>query len=221
MVTEKKQFFLVPEKIISSESSASFQASLLFCDIRGFTHLLENTPVQQAFSFIESFLFTMASIVVREGGSVNNLTGDGFLAQFGIGLRSEDHALRAVNAAVQMRAGLMAINKERHLLKEPTIAIGIGIHTGTVAGGNVKLGARRSFLLIGDSINLAARIESLTKSFAVDILVSGQTYDAVKAHFQFLAMPPRAVKGKAEPVATYWIPPHVKVSRTYDPESLP
>lgn len=219
-MTDKKQFFLVPERVISSESSASFQASLLFCDIRGFTHLLELLPAQEAYSFIESFLYNMASVVVQEGGSVNNLTGDGFLAQFGIGLSSDDHALRAVNAAIRMRSKLTDINKERHLRREPTIAIGIGIHSGVVAGGNVRLGARRTFLLIGDSINLAARIESLTKTFAVDVLVSSQTYDLVKHHFQMLAMPSRAVKGKSETVQTYWIPPHAQVYRNYEKEVL-
>jgi adenylate cyclase len=220
-MTEKKQFFLVPEKFNSSASSASFEATLLFCDIRGFTSLLERIPAEEAYKFIESFLYEMAAVVVREGGSVNNLTGDGFLAQFGIGLSSKDHALRAVNAAIQMRSHLIAINRETHLRKGATIMMGIGIHSGVVAGGNVRLGARRTFLLIGDAINLAARIEGLTKSFAVDILLSAVSYEMVKDQFQFLAMPSRAVKGKSESVTTYWIPPHVKVSRTYDLEPLP
>lgn len=219
-MSEKKPFFLVPERVISSDSSASFQVSLLFCDIRGFTHLLEHLPAQEAYVFIESFLYTMASVVVQEGGSVNNLTGDGFLAQFGIGLNSDDHALRAVNAAIRMRSKLTDINKERHVRREPTITMGIGIHSGVVAGGNVRLGARRTFLLIGDSINLAARIEGLTKAFAVDILVSSQTYDLVKSQFQLLAMPSRAVKGKSESILTYWVPPHAKVVRTYEKEAL-
>lgn len=219
-MSDQKSFSLVSEKILSADSSDSFQVTLLLCDIRGFTHLLEHTEAKEAFGFIEKFLMRMSAAVLEEGGSVNNLTGDGFLAQFGIGLATNDHAQRAVNAAIKMRSILAEINQDRHLNKKPTVAIGLGIHSGTVAGGIIRTGARRTFLLIGDSINLATRIEGLTKAFAVDILVSLQTYELVKTQFQFLRMPNRLVKGKSESVATFWIPPHVKVNRTYEMEIL-
>lgn len=182
--------------------------------------MLNHLPAQEGFVFIENFLREMTEAVLLEGGSVNNLTGDGFLAQFGIGLEGNDHFFRAVNCAMEMRARLLSINRERHLRKEPTISIGVGIHSGHVAGGTIRLGARRSFLLIGDSINLAARIEGLTKEFAVDILVSEKTYERARSQFQFLALPARAVKGISEKVVTYWIPPHVKPIRNYPQESL-
>ena len=168
-------------------------------------------PINSIFTFPKASFKTLP---------IKCCTGDGFLAQFGIGLNSDDHALRAVNAAIRMRSKLTDINKERHVRREPTITMGIGIHSGVVAGGNVRLGARRTFLLIGDSINLAARIEGLTKAFAVDILVSSQTYDLVKSQFQLLAMPSRVVKGKSESILTYWVPPHAKVVRTYEKEAL-
>lgn len=182
--------------------------------------MLNHLPAQEGFAFIENFLREMTEAVLLEGGSVNNLTGDGFLAQFGIGHEGNDHAFRAVNCAIEMRTRLLAINRERHVRKEPTISIGVGIHSGQVAGGTIRLGARRSFLLIGDSINLAARIEGLTKDFAVDILVSEKTYERARMQFQFLAMPARSVKGISDKVVTFWIPPNVKSSRNYPQESL-
>ncbi len=211
----------VPPAIARVDASAALECTVLFCDIRGFTRLLEHTPPKDAFSLIETFLRSLTSAVIAEGGSVNNLTGDGFLAQFGIGLADHTHALRAVNCAIEMRGRLKTLNLERHLGHVGTFAIGVGINTGTIAGGEIRLGDHTSFLLIGDAINLASRIESLTKEFALDLLISAATYSQVQSHLTCLAMPPRAVKGRTEKLATYWIPPHARPVRSYSLQSIP
>lgn len=199
----------------------AFEATVFLCDIRGFTRLLERTAPAEGFRLVQKFLERLTAAVVEEGGRVNNLTGDGFLAQFGGGGADDSrHALRAVNCAIEMRARLQALNLQRHVVKDPTIAVGIGVHTGQVAGGTVRVGGYSSFLLIGDTVNVAARIESLTKIFAVDILLSAQTYARIRDRFTCLTMPPRPVKGKTDELATFWIPPHAKPFRTYDAPAL-
>ncbi len=203
------------EDSLSFSAPAMYSSTVLFCDIRGFTRLLDHANPKEAFLFIEEFLLGLTSAVIEEGGTVNNLTGDGFLAEFGIGFRSDKHALRAVNSAINMRSRLKEINQHRHIIKNATFNVGIGIHSGSIAGGSVRLGKNSSFLLIGDTINVASRIESLTKDFAVDILISEATAELVKNQLQLLQMPQRAVKGKSEKLQTFWLPPHVKAVRSY------
>lgn len=194
---------------------ALYSSSVLICDIRGFTHLLQDSNPKEAFLFIEEFLFGLTSAVLDEGGTVNNLTGDGFLAQFGIGLAKSNHALHAVNSAIVMRERLKQINQKRHMVKNATFNVGIGIHSGLIAGGHVRLGTNSSFLIIGDTINVASRIEELTKQFAVDILISESTAELVMNQVQLLKMPSRAVKGKSEKLHTFWLPPHAKVVKSF------
>lgn len=206
---------------MENDRSASFVSTVLLCDIRGFTRLLEHLAPNEAFSFVDRFLEDLTSAVANEGGSVNNLTGDGFLAQFGLGLNDNLHALRAVNCAIEMRATLRKINQERHLEKKATVNLGVGLHSGVIAGGKVTLKGYSSFLIIGDTINVASRIEGLTKTFAVDILLSRETGDLVKPYFNLLTMPPRSVKGKSATLETYWLPPHAKPVRPYNQETQP
>ncbi|MBC7691274.1 MAG: adenylate/guanylate cyclase domain-containing protein [Methylotenera sp.] len=214
-MSEESWFASVPKTLASVGPSTTFQSTVLVCDIRGFTQLLEKTTPEDAFQFIEKFLHSLTLAVIQEGGSVNNLTGDGFLAQFGIGLFDDSHALRAVNCAIELRQRLQKLNRELHIARDTTFRIGIGLHSGVIAGGHVQLGHFSSFLIVGDTINVAARIESLTKDFAVDILLSSATFDKVKDHHKFMPMAPRAVKGKSEMLATYWIPPQAKTLRNY------
>jgi adenylate cyclase len=168
-------------------------------------------PVE-GFKLIEKFLLTLTAAVIKEGGTVNNLTGDGFLAQFGIGLFEGSHAQHAINCAIRIRDHLRSFNQERHFGHLPTLAIGIGIQSGKVAGGKISLGEFSAFLLIGDTVNSAARIEGLTKEFSVDILASEETYLAAKDRFPFKAMPEREVKGKIEKIKTYWLSPTAKLT---------
>lgn len=193
------------------DASVAHEATILMCDIRGFTKLMEAMDSTTGFQLIEKFLLTLTSAVTDEGGTVNNLTGDGFLAQFGFGLLSGNHAVKALNCAIKLRQKLLEFNSERHNAHTTTLSIGIGIQSGRVAGGTVNLGNFSAFLLIGDTVNSAARIESLTKEFAVDILVSDETRATVGERFPLKAMPERSVKGKSTPLRTYWLAPTARL----------
>lgn len=188
--------------------------TVLFCDIRGFTRLLEDMAPAAAFGLIERFLVQLTGAIVAEGGTVNNLTGDGFLAHFDEAHAGDNHALRALNAAITLRARLRELNRDRHEAHAATIAIGVGINSGLLAAGTVRIDGQERPLLIGDVVNLAARIESLTKEFSVDILLSDETYASTRGFGTFLTMPPRAVRGRTEKLVTYWVPPFAKPIRS-------
>lgn len=210
-----RRSIVAQEKIMQETAPRSIQSTVLICDIRGFTKLMADAGPEESFKFVRQFLQNLTSSVIEEGGNINNLTGDGFLAQFGSGVEDDSHALRAVNCAIEMRNRLKEFNRNRHSAKVATVTVGIGLHSGMIAGGYVQLGGYRSFLIIGDTINITARIESLTKDFAVDILLSEQTFDLVKDQFNLMSMPLRVVKGKTEKLKTFWLPPQVKPKRTY------
>ncbi|MBC7386235.1 MAG: adenylate/guanylate cyclase domain-containing protein [Cryobacterium sp.] len=144
------------------------------------------------------------------GGQINNLTGDGFLAHFAFDENLNDHAIRALNCAIGIRAAVEALNYDRHYARASTISVGVGIHSGEVAGGYVGLTGMKPFLLIGDTINVTARIENLTKEFSVDVLFSEATHSLIKGRFKSMIMANRKVKGVSKKLTTYWLTPGSK-----------
>jgi adenylate cyclase len=205
-------------KLATLQPCSEFHAAVMFCDIRGFTRLLEHVEPNAAFKFIEDFFRTLSKAVLAEGGTINNLTGDGFLAQFGIGLNNACPETRAVNCAISIRAELSKLNQFRHFTAQPTFTVGIGIHSGKIAGGPIRLGSLSAFVLVGDTINFASRIESLTKDFSVDVLLSEEAHAKISAQFKCQAMPAHKVRGRTEKVTSYWLLPLAKVARNYETE---
>lgn len=196
------------ELIMSKDFKAEKkEGTVLFCDIRNFTNLFEAEDPMEAVKFANSVLAELGQVVEELGGTVDRFTGDGFLAHFGIKNETSHHVRDACNAAINMRDVLKQINNQRYYKVQSVVSTGTSIHTGTVAYGEIKTAHINQRTVLGDVVNTAARIESLTKYFSVDILLSEQSYQHVKEEFQLQEMPPKELQGKQREVTTYWLLP--------------
>lgn len=178
------------------------EVTILFCDIRSFTTHAENMPPRKTLAFLNIYLTTMASIIDRHGGVVDKFIGDAIMALFGAPVSSEDHADRALAAALEMVAELAPLNKTLAAQNMPNLDIGIGINTGKVVVGNMGSQDRLNYTAIGDEVNIASRLETLTKQkeYATKIIVSEQTLLKVQGHYLTEALGETLVKGKNIPV---------------------
>ncbi|NIV14895.1 MAG: adenylate/guanylate cyclase domain-containing protein, partial [Aliifodinibius sp.] len=181
--------------------------TVLFCDIRNFTHLFEAEDPLKAVTFANTVLAELGTVVERGGGAVDRFTGDGFLAHFGVIQDDDAHIESACKVAIEMRAALQEINAQRYVDVESVVTIGIGIHTGELAYGEIKTEQINQKTVLGDVVNTAARIEELTKYFSVDILLSELSYKSVREEYNFQRMPARKLSGKKDNVVTHWLLP--------------
>jgi adenylate cyclase len=189
-------------------TSARYRATILFCDVREFTALFNERDPFEAVEFANTVLVELGHIVEKSNGSIDKFTGDGFLAHFGIeGENVVAHAEDACRCALRLIQRLIEINSQREIVNQPVIQIGIGIHTGDVATGTIATSRKSEFTVLGGVVNMASRIESLTKYFSVDCLVSEVTMSAVGAKFEFQKMPAKALRGVSQSSHTYWLLP--------------
>ena len=155
--------------------------SVMFSDIRDFTTLTEQMPPGQLVELINRYMTAMVSVIVDHGGVVTRFGGDSILAVFGTPLNPmRDHADRAVRTALGMRRALAAVNQEETTARLPALESGIGIATGPVITGNVGGKERIEYTVMGDAANLAARLEDMTRDTGFPILVSDETYQALR-----------------------------------------
>jgi adenylate cyclase len=150
--------------------------SVLFADVRGFTTLAERTSPEELLEVLNSYLAAMTGAVERERGIVDKYIGDEIMAVFGAPLDVSDHAERAVAAALGMLAAVAALNTARR--PAAPLRIGIGIATGEVVAGNVGSPDRLNYTVLGDTVNLASRLQGLTKTYGVPLLVTEETWRA-------------------------------------------
>ncbi|RME40994.1 MAG: HAMP domain-containing protein [Caldilineae bacterium] len=180
--------------------------SVLFTDIRGFTTLSEPLPPEQVIAFINEFLDEMHKAIQGVGGVVHKLGGDSIMALFGAPAADAAHPQTALRAAIHMRARLAALNARRRERGETPLRIGIGINTGPVIAGGVGSEDRLEYTVLGDTVNVAARLESLTKEFPdYDILISEATLRALPDpdRLALTDLGSVKVKGKTEPVHVF------------------
>ncbi len=179
--------------------------TILFSDIRGFTSLSERLAPEQVVALLNPYLAEMTEIIHKHGGTVDKYEGDAILAFFGEPLPLPDHSLRAARAALEMRLaldGLVARWRAQGIAPE-RFEIGIGLNCGEVFVGLLGSEQRINYTVIGDHVNLAARIQDLTKTYAWPVLMSEAVYRRVEAEFECEFVAETLVKGKQEPVRLY------------------
>ncbi len=178
-------------------------ATVMFADLRGFTSYVEDNPPEEVISSMRTYFTAMHRVIRHHQGTVLQFVGDEIEAAFGMPVRDPRHAEKAVEAALDMRRALAELNADR--IKKGRIAFshGIGIHTGEVLAGNTGSEEQPSYALIGDTVNLAKRIQELTKDFRCDILVSEQTFNALRRPFQVEKNPEVIVRGFSKRLTLY------------------
>jgi adenylate cyclase len=177
--------------------------TLLFADLRDFTALSDNLETSALVRLLNRFHAQMVDCVFARGGTLDKYLGDGLMAYFGAPVAQEDHAERGVLCALDMQEALGRLNTELSDEGLPTLRMGIGVHTGRVIVGDIGSPRRQEYTAIGDAVNIASRIEQLTKVHGVPVLVSDETRRCVSADVSFTAAEPMRIKGKAEAVATF------------------
>ena len=176
------------------------EVSILFQDIRGFTTISERTDPAVLVRMLNQFFTEMVAAVEAEGGIVKQFTGDGVMALFGAPVAYPDAPARAVRAGLGMVARLKDLNLRLQEQGLPMLRIGVGIHTGEVVTGRIGPDRRVEYGVVGDPVNLASRIEGLTKEMNATIVISGETADRLDGNFVFGRREVFSVKGKEKPV---------------------
>jgi adenylate cyclase len=178
------------------------EVTILFSDVRNFTSLCENRPPQEMLSILNDYLTRVSDVIESQGGVVDKYIGDAVMSLFGAPLTHADDAARAVRTATGMCSALKELNDEFRKQGRPELAIGIGINTAVVVAGNMGSQTRLNYTVIGDGVNLASRLEGLTKHYGVPVIVSQETRNAA-LDFIYRELDLVCVKGKKKPVAIY------------------
>jgi len=183
------------------QNAEAREVTVLFSDIRGFTTLSETAPPEEVVALLNRYFSRQVEVIFRHGGTLDKFIGDAIMAFWGAPTASPDHARRAVAAAMDMSAALEELRSGLGALGTE-LEIGIGIHSGRAVVGFIGSSDRLDYTVIGDTVNLASRIEGLTKGVA-RVLVSESTREAAGAHFRWKDCGFHRVKGRDAPVRLY------------------
>jgi adenylate cyclase len=179
--------------------------TVLFADLKGFTRMCEQMDPAEVVPILNGYFRCMSEAISEHHGSVTEMLGDGLLALFGALEPNPWQAQDAVQGALTMRKALVEYNQELKSKSLPELSFGIGIHQGEVLAGVMGNDELSKFGVVGDTINVAARVESLTRVHQVDLLVTQAVRDKLDQRFSLRRMPPVPVKGKQDPLVTYFV----------------
>jgi adenylate cyclase len=181
------------------------EVTILFSDLRNFTTVSEKQSPQEALSLLNDYFTRMAAIVEKHEGVVDKYVGDGLMALFGAPLDQPDKADCAMKAALEMSEALDELNRQWQQRGLPALDVGIGINTDVVVAGNMGSEQRLNYTVIGDGVNLASRLEDLTKSreYGTRIIISGSTHAKGKGRYRTRRLGEVAVKGKQNSTEIY------------------
>jgi len=199
----------VAERVIHAGPNAlapvEREVTVMFSDIRGFTSMSEGLSPREVLAMLDDYFGRMGQIVKGHDGVIGKFLGDGLLAFWGVPDRLDDHAARAVRAARDMRRAVRELNQHRETQGQPPIRIGIGIHTGNVAAGMLGGALQAEYTIIGDAVNVASRVESLTKDHAVDVLISETTWSQLPEPRRGERLASVEIRGRKQPIVLYTI----------------
>jgi adenylate cyclase len=178
------------------------EVTVLFSDVRGFTSLCEGQSPKQILGLLNEYFSAITAVIEANGGVVDKFIGDAVMALFGAPVAQSDATVRAIRTAFGMEQALEKVNADFAKRGLPPIAIGIGINTGKVVAGNMGSPSRLNYTVIGDGVNLASRLEGLTKQYGATIIVSEACVQAAPG-FSYRELGVTQVKGRQEPVRIF------------------
>ena len=181
--------------------------TVLFSDMRGFTALTEKGKPEHIVSQLNDYFTRMVKVLFDHQGTLDKFVGDMVMALYGAPLDDPDHAEHAVQTALAMVRALDVLNAEWESFGLPRLDIGIGINTGDMVAGNIGSEAIMSYTVIGDAVNLGARLESLNKEYGTRIIISDATRAQLKGQYDIRPLGSVTVKGKSQPVAIFEVRP--------------
>ena len=204
----------VPEEVIDrlTEDAASETESInekrkvavLICDIRNFTSISERNKPENVVSFLNEYFKKMVEVIKKHGGAIDKFMGDAIMALFGTPVSYEDNARRAVDAALEMQSLVPSISCSNLFIPEGmNFNVGIGIHYGDVIVGSIGCAEKSDYTVIGDTVNLASRLEGLTKSYGAGIIISEAVKNELNRKYNLLHLDTVKVKGKSVGVQIY------------------
>ena len=186
-----------------SMKATTKELTVMFCDMRGFTHMSETMEPTQLQALLNSVFSRLTDHIRSNRGTIDKYMGDCVMAFWGAPVDTPDHASLAVKTALDMVNAIRVLNEEHRVKGLPEIGIGIGLNTGTMCVGDMGSDIRRSYTVVGDSVNLGSRLEGLSKTYGVDIVVSESTRK--QAHdFAWQELDKVRVKGKDQAVTIFW-----------------
>lgn len=179
------------------------ELTALFADIRGFTTLSENLTPSQLVDILNEYLSEMTEVIFRNWGTLDKYIGDAIMAFWGAPYPQADHAMRTCQTAIEMLQALERLQESWAQRSLPRIDIGVGINTGPMLVGNIGSKRRFNYTIIGDSVNLASRLEGLNRQFGTSLIISEATFLQVKGRVVARELDLIRVKGKTQPVKVY------------------
>jgi len=182
------------------------EATIMFCDLQGFTTLSEGLRPAQVVELLNRYLGKAVEVIKGHGGTVDKFIGDGIMAFFGAPIKHADHPRRAVEAALDLQEAVAReVNPELERLGLPRIKVRVGIHTGPVVVGNVGSPERMEYTAIGDTVNVASRLEGLNKEFGTSIIVGETTFERLDGGYKAKPLGEVRVRGREEPLKVFAI----------------
>lgn len=192
-----------PQEALKAEVGSKENLTILFSDIRDFTSISERLEAEKVVELLNGYLSGMSDVVFKHEGTLDKFIGDAIMAFWGAPIKVNDHGKRAVDTALEMMEQLEVFNEGIKDKGFPPVYIGVGINTGNVILGNIGSEKKLDYTIIGDNVNLASRMEGLTKEYDCPVLITETTYEEVKNSIPCRVVDVVRVKGKKQPVKIY------------------
>jgi class 3 adenylate cyclase len=201
-----------PEHVVEvlSDEKAQFEGEMrdvtvMFADIVGFTPLSERIDPATTVQVLNGYFTAMEGAINAHHGRISRIMGDGLLAMFGALEDNPWHVADGVRAALAMRAAIIEYNRELRARSLPELTIGVGLHRGRVVVGVIGSSDKKEYTAIGEAVNIAARVEALTRQHQADVLITDAVRDSLDDRFEVQPLPPTQLKGVSQPVRTWTV----------------